>query len=296
MLSVAGGKLTTYRRIAVDALRALRAELGLRRVDERPRPLPGAADPAAEAARLRRLQPQLEPSVATYLAHLYGGLAEEMLADVRENPELLRPLHPDGPDLAVQAVYAARREWALNAEDVLQRRTTLAPRGLADPEVATRVESLLGTRHGVRIRQAEAADVAAIQACVRDAYAPYVARIGREPAPMTADYAELVARNEVWVATERDTVVGVLVLRPQTASLLLENVAVMPARQGRGIGRALMAFAERHARDLGLHEVTLYTNERMTENLRFYPARGYTEIDRRFEDGFHRVFFRKSLA
>ena len=113
---------------------------------------------------------------------------------------------------------------------------------------------------------------------------------------MTADYAELVALGEVWVATEGDEVVGVLVLRPRPGSLFLENVAVAPARQGAGIGSALLTFAEEHARSLGLGEITLYTNERMTENLAFYPARGYVETERRYDDGFHRVFFRKLLA
>ena len=130
---------------------------------------------------------------------------------------------------------------------------------------------------------------------MREAYALYVPRSGREPAPMTADYAELVGRDEVWVAEEGGDVAGVLVLRPRPASLFLENVAVAPARQGRGIGSALLAFAEEHARSLGLGEITLYTNDRMTENLRFYLARGYVETDRRFDEGFHRVFFRKTL-
>ena len=130
---------------------------------------------------------------------------------------------------------------------------------------------------------------------MREAYALYIPRIGREPAPMTVDYAELVAGGEVWVAVEGEAVVGVLVLRPKPCSLFLENVAVAPARQGCGIGSALLAFAEEHAQSLGLHEVTLYTNEAMSENLTFYPARGYAETERRFDEGFHRVFFRKLL-
>jgi GNAT superfamily N-acetyltransferase len=122
-----------------------------------------------------------------------------------------------------------------------------------------------------------------------------VERIGREPAPMTADYPALIAAGEVWVIRADDGIAGVLVMRTQGSGLLVENVAVAPGRQGQGLGRALMAFAEEHARTEGLGEVLLYTNERMTENLRFYPALGYTESGRGMQDGFARVFYRKAI-
>ena len=139
-------------------------------------------------------------------------------------------------------------------------------------------------------------DLAAIRRIVREAYAQYVPRIGREPAPMTADYAALLEAGEVWVAAAADgSVVGVLVLQPEAESLLLENVAVAPEAQGRGIGRALIAHAEQRARELGLPEVTLYTNEKMTENQGLYPALGYEETGRRREDGYDRVYFRKQV-
>jgi len=149
----------------------------------------------------------------------------------------------------------------------------------------------------VEIRRAGVADLPAVTALVREAYAPYVPRIGREPAPMTADYAALLEAAEVWVATDGDRgVIGVLLLHTQTDSLFLENVAVAPAAQGRGVGRALIEHAEQRARELGLPDVTLYTNARMTENLRLYAALGYVETDRRREDGFDRVFYRKPVA
>jgi ribosomal protein S18 acetylase RimI-like enzyme len=146
------------------------------------------------------------------------------------------------------------------------------------------------------IRLAERADVDAVRACVRAAYAVYLERIGRPPAPMNADYEALVAAEEVWVATESEAVVGVLVIRPRSDSLFLENVAVTPASQGRGVGRTLIAFAERRAGELALPSVELYTNEHMTENLRLYPALGYVETGRRREEGFARVFFHKQLS
>jgi glycerol-3-phosphate dehydrogenase len=148
MLSVAGGKLTTYRRIAHGALSHLRAELGLRRLDQRPIPLPGAVDPDEAALRLAGNWPDLEPRVCAHLVHLYGSLAEEVLAPAAADPDLLRPLHPDGPDLAAQAVYARDVEWACRPEDVLRRRTTLALRGLGADGVVRRIEELLKTRGG----------------------------------------------------------------------------------------------------------------------------------------------------
>ena len=145
------------------------------------------------------------------------------------------------------------------------------------------------------IRQAGSRDVASITALVDAAYAPYVPRIGRAPAPMTADYAGLVAAGEVWVAAEGDDVVGVLVIRTAADVLELENVAVEPAHQGHGHGRALIAFAEERSRELGLRTVALYTNEAMRENLALYPRLGYVETDRRVEDGYRRVYFEKTL-
>ena len=138
-------------------------------------------------------------------------------------------------------------------------------------------------------------DAAAVTACVRAAYAGYVERIGREPAPMGADYAALIAAGAVWVADDAGRVVGVLVLQTHGQALLVENVAVLPERQGHGLGRELLGFAEDRGRTAGLTEVTLYTNEQMTENLRFYPALGYVETGRGVQDGFARVFFRKPL-
>ena len=146
------------------------------------------------------------------------------------------------------------------------------------------------------IRRASAGDAAAAAEITSAAYRPYIERIGREPAPMGADFDALIAAGDVWVAIDHDRVVGVLVVRPLESALLLESVAVDPARQRCGIGRALIDHAERVARDAGLGAVDLYTNAHMTENLRLYPSLGYELIERRHEDGFDRVFFRKSLT
>jgi ribosomal protein S18 acetylase RimI-like enzyme len=147
----------------------------------------------------------------------------------------------------------------------------------------------------LELRKAAPADEAEIRTVAAAAYAPYVARIGRPPAPMTADYATAVDRGEVWVAVDDGAIAGLLVLVPRPDHLLLENVAVRPAAQGRGIGARLLALADDQATALGLTEIRLYTNVAMTENLAYYPRHGYTETHRGEGDGFSRVYFTKRL-
>jgi glycerol-3-phosphate dehydrogenase len=115
MVSVAGGKLTTYRRIALDAL----AHAGVTGLDRRPRPLPGAT--GLDGLAWPR---GLEPATRAHLLRLYGSLASEVLAPALEDPSLLEPLVPDRPDVRAQEAYARAREWAVADEDVLRRRTT----------------------------------------------------------------------------------------------------------------------------------------------------------------------------
>jgi ribosomal protein S18 acetylase RimI-like enzyme len=90
--------------------------------------------------------------------------------------------------------------------------------------------------------------------------------------------------------------VALIVLRPDEDALFVENIAVDPLVQGKGHGRALLAFAEAEARRLGLSALRLYTNAAMTENLAYYPRLGFRETDRREEDGYRRVFFEKRVG
>ena len=147
----------------------------------------------------------------------------------------------------------------------------------------------------LEVRKAKPAEAAEIAAVAVAAYAPYVARIGRPPAPMTADYAAAVDRGEVWVAIADGAITGLLVLVPAPDHMLLENVAVRPDAQRTGIGARLLGLAEDQARRLGLTEIRLYTNVAMTENLAYYPRHGYVETHRGEGAGFSRVYFAKCL-
>ena len=148
----------------------------------------------------------------------------------------------------------------------------------------------------VILRPAVDADADALGFIASAAYQHYVARIGRAPAPMTADYAQAVRAGQAWVASDRGEIVGLAILAARPGYLLLENMAVLPAAQRRGIGSRLLALAEDQARRLHLGEVRLYTNEAMTENIAYYPGHGYVETHRAEHDSFQRVFFCKRLA
>lgn len=151
------------------------------------------------------------------------------------------------------------------------------------------------------IRPAAEDDLSAIQDCANRAYSPYIARIGRKPAPMTADFGHKLSSKSLFVAVfkadeREEALAGFICFYPQEDHMHLENVAVDPNAQGRGIGRALIKHCEDDARRLGLKTIALYTNEAMTENMTLYPRLGYTETHRARQDGFNRVFFRKALT
>ena len=82
---------------------------------------------------------------------------------------------------------------------------------------------------------------------------------------------------------------------PREDHLLIENIAVHPGAQGRGLGRDLLVFAEREATRRGLTRMALVTHEVMTENQAIYAHFGYTEVGRRAEDGYRRIYMEKSL-
>ncbi len=110
---------------------------------------------------------------------------------------------------------------------------------------------------------------------------------------MVADFAALVDAQRVSVACNDQWLIGYVVFYPVVTVMHLENVAVMPAHAGQGVGKRLIRLVEDEAVRLELTSVELYTNELMVENLAMYPSLGYQEFDRRCEDGFKRVYFRR---
>ncbi len=148
---------------------------------------------------------------------------------------------------------------------------------------------------GWTLRRAAPQDAAALLHCVHEAYRQYIPRMGKPPGPMLADYAEEIAHHQVWVAEAQGQILGGLVLVPQADYMLLDNIAVHPAHQGKGVGRALLDLADTEASAQGYRELRLYTHETMTENIALYTRLGWIETHRGEQAGYQRVFMHKPL-
>jgi ribosomal protein S18 acetylase RimI-like enzyme len=97
---------------------------------------------------------------------------------------------------------------------------------------------------------------------------------------MTADYDRAVTEHIIDLWEEDGQLLALIEVIPAADHLLIENIAVRPDQQGKGVGDRLLLHAEGLARAMGLDEIRLYTNAAFAPNLAFYSRRGYQEYRR----------------
>ena len=152
VVTVTGGKLTTYRKMAEDTVDAVAAALGRRdlRCVTKDLRLRGAGHSAQAPANLDRpTVPDRATAAAAHLAGRYGSETPDVLALADDRPELLDPLVEGLHYLEVEALFAVRHEMAGSVADVLDRRTRASlrdARGAA--RAAWRVAELIGPELG----------------------------------------------------------------------------------------------------------------------------------------------------
>lgn len=132
----------------------------------------------------------------------------------------------------------------------------------------------------ITLRRARLEDADRVREIVRAAYAKWVPVIGREPMPMRVDYAEAIQAHRIDLLLLEAEPAGLIETRLEPDHLWIENVAVRPEEQGRGLGRRLLAWAEALAAEAALSEVRLLTNEAFADNVALYIKLDY-RIDRR---------------
>jgi ribosomal protein S18 acetylase RimI-like enzyme len=147
-------------------------------------------------------------------------------------------------------------------------------------------------------RLATAEDAPRVTSLTNRAFEIYVSRLGFEPKPMITDHLGWIDEGYVWVLTDDHSLIGAIVMFPEGDEFLIYGVAVDPDRQRQGHGRILMKAADDQARLLRLTGTLLYTNEKMTENIRFYESLGYEHCGRQQHENHPNswiIFMRKAL-
>jgi glycerol-3-phosphate dehydrogenase len=137
LISVAGGKLTTHRLIAMDALRRVR-DRRLESLEPDCGRLPGTGWSLEVESHTG-----LPQDVGDNLARLYGDEAGRVLRIAAAMPDGLERIHPSGPDVWAQAAYAVESEWAYSADDIARRRTSLSVRGLVTSAMIERLSAIV---------------------------------------------------------------------------------------------------------------------------------------------------------
>lgn len=129
------------------------------------------------------------------------------------------------------------------------------------------------------LRRAEAEDAVPLTACVAEAYGVHAARDLDLP-DVAGGIADDIRDSLVWVAVHNGDILGGVVLYPRGDHAVLANLAVRPAAAGQGLGRALVALAEREAWNLGIDQLYLTTHADIPENIRLYVHLGWHETGR----------------
>jgi glycerol-3-phosphate dehydrogenase len=178
LITIAGGKLTTYRLIAAEVVDRVASRL-VRAVHGGPigpsrtadLPLPGGTVPpeTLAAAAAAHDGHGVARDVIDHLAGRYGGRLDAVLGVVAKDRALGAPVMPAQPDPRAEVVAAVEGELAMTLEDVLRRRTQLA---LFDPsggtEVADEVAGLMAQRLGWSADDARAAARAYVETVRED--------------------------------------------------------------------------------------------------------------------------------
>jgi glycerol-3-phosphate dehydrogenase len=176
LVSITGGKLTTYRKMADDTVDAVLRELGSARVPCRTKHMRLRGSEALGAQGMRELAAEsgLEAEIVDRLAHRYGGEVAAVLGLTFQRPELRAALAAGLPHLEAEVVYAVRYEMAACVEDVLSRRTrALLLDARSAAAAAGRTAELLAAELGrnaswaceetERFRQIEGHDLASVR-------------------------------------------------------------------------------------------------------------------------------------
>jgi ribosomal protein S18 acetylase RimI-like enzyme len=125
------------------------------------------------------------------------------------------------------------------------------------------------------LRRATLADLDAVVAHMRASFGPNAAIMGVEPLPLLADYSDIMATHETWLAERDGALEGVLILLPREDDLYIWGIATAPNLQRGGIGNRMLAAAESRAHALPRARLRLRTGKKLVNNVAWYQRHGF---------------------
>lgn len=146
------------------------------------------------------------------------------------------------------------------------------------------------------LRPARPGDGMLLAALAQEAYGKYQGMLAEPPAPVLLDYDAVASSGLTYVAENARDVVGMVTIEPDDPYLILRNLAVLPSRQRRGLGKRLVRLVEDMAVARGLRGVRLWTRAEMHDNIAFYRSLDYTITHSEQTAEAHRVFLLKQWS
>lgn len=145
------------------------------------------------------------------------------------------------------------------------------------------------------IRHARVSDLHQIRYLAQTQFAPYAVQIRGKREPLKGDLKDLVEKFEVSVFVLENAVRGFIIYKISGPDVHIEALAVSNKWRRKGVGRQLLDYADRDGLRAGCRRAIFYTNAQNFENIAYFRAKGFQETDRRFEEGYERVYLERYL-
>ncbi|MHA3976673.1 GNAT family N-acetyltransferase [Halovulum sp. GXIMD14794] len=145
------------------------------------------------------------------------------------------------------------------------------------------------------IRHARMSDLQQIRYLAQTQFAPYALRVRGRREPLPDDLRKLVEDERIYVFVQDNGIRGFIIYHISGPDVHIEALAVSYRYRRRGVGRQLLDAADREGLKHHCRRAIFYTNAQMFENLAYFRGKGFTEVDRRFDHGFERVYMERYL-
>ncbi|MSU91214.1 GNAT family N-acetyltransferase [Rhodobacteraceae bacterium 2CG4] len=145
------------------------------------------------------------------------------------------------------------------------------------------------------IRHARLSDLQQIRYLAQTQFAPYALRVRGRREPLRDDLRKLVEDEQIYVYVRDNGVRGFIIYRISGPDVHIEALAVSYSYRRRGVGRQLLDAADREGLKKHCRRAIFYTNAQMFENLAYFRGKGFTEVDRRFDHGYERIYMERYL-